>query len=85
MAMKISRSWDPDRTSLKHWHSIVLDSNTARSLIDQELKRFAINLPRVARKLEADLKKKRIESEVFDVICNTIKKRSARILGYFKN
>ncbi|MES2962055.1 MAG: type II toxin-antitoxin system HipA family toxin [Pseudomonadota bacterium] len=84
MAMKLGRSHDPDRTTLRHWHSIVADKATSRSYLDKELQNLAIKLPQAAEALQNKLKKAGIESEVFNVIRGTIAKRSTRILGYFK-
>lgn len=83
MAMKIGKSKDPNRTSLNHWHSMVADTNSARSYLNQELKKFATKLPKEALKLQQSLKKIGIESEIFDEIRGIIDKRSKRILGYF--
>ena len=80
MAMKIGKSKDPNRTSLNHWHSIFAYTSIA---LDQELKKFATNLPKEALKLQERLKKEGIESEIFDEIRGIIDKRSKRILGYF--
>ncbi len=85
MAMKIGKSYDPERTLLVHWHDIVADTNTARTHLNKELKSFATKLPKAAENLKQQLAKQGIQSEVFDVIIKLIHKRTARILGYFKD
>ncbi|NBV06252.1 MAG: type II toxin-antitoxin system HipA family toxin [Proteobacteria bacterium] len=84
MAMKLGRCHDPDRTSLNHWYSLVSNTNTAKSYLNQELKNFATLLPKTAESLHKKLQKKGIESEAFDKVRRVIEKRSKRILGYFK-
>ncbi len=83
MAMKIGKSKDPNRTLLTNWHDIVADTNTARIHLEKELKEFAFRLPKAAEKLESQLQKQGIESEIFTKIRDLIDKRSRRILGYF--
>ncbi len=85
IAMKIGKVKDPNRLSLNNWHQIVANTNTARSHLEKELQSFALTLPQAAKSLQEKLRRKGIESEIFDEIQNLIHKRSQKILGYFKS
>jgi len=83
MAMKIGRVSDPSRLSLRSWHSLFPNNQSAKLLLNKTLENFAKTLPSEADLLKKDLETQEINSPIFDDIINVINKRSAKILGYF--
>lgn len=85
MAMKIGSSYKTDPLlSLRHWHSIVPNTNTARSSLNKDLKTFATKLPKKAVELKIELEKAGIKSGIFDKVIEVINKRCEYILKYFE-
>lgn len=85
MAMKIGKSFYQNRVLLSDWSDVFGKSNGGNSLVEKELKNFAIKLPQLAKELELELLRNGIKSEIFADIRSIIAKRSEKILGYFQS
>lgn len=83
MAMKIGKSYEPDRITGINWSSIVPNARSSQDWLFNQLKKYAKELPNKALELKKSLEKQNISSPVFDDIINIIYKRSARILKMY--
>ena len=81
MAMKIGGKYAPGDIHLRHWHRLVADSAVARKAIEKSLVDMAKRTLDQATKLDAELKKEKVTSPVFDLILGVIQERSTRILS----
>lgn len=84
MAMRIGSNYKIKPLPLRHWHSIVPNTNTARSSLNKDLKTFATKLPKKAAELKIELEKVGIKSGIFEKVIEVINKRCDYILKYFE-
>lgn len=83
MAMKIGSQYDPERVLLRHWYSLVENTETARKFLEAELQSFVKNIPDLANSLQKTLQEKGISSPIFKKIQVVIKKRAKHIINYW--
>lgn len=78
MAMKIGGKYKPDDVCLRHFYKLVPDTKTAQSSIQRQITTMAQKIMGKATTLKTDLQNNGLTSEVFDMIIQVIKERSAR-------
>ncbi len=64
MAMKIGDKYILEEVMLRHWNQLAPDTQLARNILEKDLKKFAIDLPKKAQALLKALKKKGLSSPI---------------------
>ena len=79
MAMRIGGKYEPDYIFLRHWHSLVPDTASAKINLEKQLAYMSTECLKKASELKLSLKNEGIQSTIFDDICSVIKARTLQI------
>ncbi len=79
MAMKIGGKYEHNYVFLRHWHSLVPDTASAKMNLEKRLAYMSNECLKKASELKFSLKSDGIQSTIFDDICSVIKARTLQI------
>lgn len=82
MTMTIDGKFYPNLIRMDNWHKIVANNSTAKKMIEKELKKMAIQIPKLAERLAIKINEEGNTSVVYDQIISMIHKRSKHIMRY---
>ena len=81
MAMKIGGEYKPDKVYARHFHGLAVDTKTAQSAVDRQIKTMRDKMRDAASDLKASLAAEGLASGVFDEIIAIIEERSKHLGG----